>query len=278
MVAAAIALGAATDVHRAGALPTDIATAPTTGAVGTTVTINGSGCQGTLLGPARVNVLALTLGVSRDVTPDAAGVWSTQFTVPANALTVPHAITASCLVAGLLPVPYLPQTFTVLAGPPATTSTTTSTTVALTATTSVHSPTTGVSTSVAATSGPATTSADPLLDPNIVVPPPGITVTRPQGTTSSTTTGSTIAPADDAQATDEARISAARSGDGTVAFESAERHWGWLAWVVWVLVVIVVLSGLVAAAWFAWLRQTRARLWWERWLQQVARVRGLGRS
>jgi hypothetical protein len=42
---------------------------------------------------------------------------------------------------------------------------------------------------------------------------------------------------------------------------------------VWSLVGLCAVAVLGAAAWFIWLRHTRAREWWIAWLHQLAQIR-----
>src|SRR5204862_7412467 len=48
---------------------------------------------------------------------------------------------------------------------------------------------------------------------------------------------------------------------------------GWLHWLLSVLLVMTVVSGGFAVAWCCWLRDTRARQWLMRWMQQMGAIR-----
>jgi hypothetical protein len=260
-------------LSRVDAAPTDVGLSPSAGPVGTTVTVTGTACSpGLIINPSRARVLGVTLGVDADVAVSAGGAWSVQFVVPTDAIVGAHAIAAVC-VTDPVPLTYVPLTFTVTAAPASS-----STTLA---------PPTTVATTVASTIAAAAAPPDSGASPD---PTPGVA----SPTTSVDSVATTQAPV--ATATDPTTTNITQSGPVAVdelvsaaRVEPGRRRQplgfgalspigeGWLRWLLSVLLVMLVLSGVFAVAWFYWLRHTRAREWWLRWMHQITDIRSHAR-
>ena len=270
----------------ADAALTDAAVEPSLGEVGTAVTVSGSACPpGLLVNPSHAAVLVVTLGVTIDVAVPADGAWSVEFIVPAGALVGPHAIVATC-TRDLLPLPYLPLTFTVTAAETPAPTTTINLSAAATTT---AAPTTAPTTTLAAAVGTSTT-----LDPAIAIPPgeaPPQTDQRPSDSASVETTllvvPPTVAPAGD-PAPSTSTVTSVVTGETVVSADRIERDdrrrplvfgalspigRGWIGALLSGLLAFAFASGVVAVLWFRWLRHSRAREWWLRWFNQILRIR-----
>jgi hypothetical protein len=102
----------------AGAIgPTAFNMSSSSGPPGSVVSVSGSGCSpGPLLQSTSVTVRATTVPPTNVQLPvHANGSWSGSFTIPADALAAPAAVTAECVSGGLLSLLtiYTPKTFTV---------------------------------------------------------------------------------------------------------------------------------------------------------------------
>ena len=285
-----MALVAATlfSATRADAALTDAWVTPGAGTTGTTVTVSGSAClPGILFNPSQAGVLGLTLGVNITVPVPASGEWSVQFVVPDNALEGLHAIVATC-TRDLVPLPYIPLTFTVEAQAPPTTTVGPSTTVTTTITSTTIPPTT-----LSTASGTSTTLAPTDVEPGALPVDGGIqsgdspTATVPPAATqqtSTTTAESAIASTsrETSTTTIGAVVSAARATRDdrrrSLVFGSLTPIGrGWVGWLISALIAALLVSGLLAFLWFRWLRHTRAREWWLRWFNQVLHIRSHAR-
>lgn len=272
----------------ADAALTDATVGPPSGEVGTTVTVSGSACPpGLLINPSRAGILVVTLGVSIDVPVAANGTWSVHFSVPANALPGAHAIVATC-TRDLVPLPYIPLTFTVIAPEPPAPSTTIegtapTTTIVATTTTTAPPSAAGPSTTTAMVGGlgpgddppagerPPSTKGLETVEPNISTH--GVPVTT-NATAVTTTRGTSVAGA--AHAVVAARVD--RDDRRSLVFGalSPVGH-GWMGLLVSVLIIAAFLSALLALLWFRWLRHTRAREWWISWYNQILRIKAHAR-
>ena len=194
-------------------------------------------------------------------------------------------ITAAC-VAGLGSYPYLPLTFTVTAPPASSTTLIPTTTITLNVTTSTPAPLT----TVAAVLGASTTTIAGAADPSGDGGEGQGTRPVQAGADAVTTTQSTSIVSDptptsltegDPDAVDEV-VSAARTEHvrrrQPLGFDALSPIGdGWLGALISALLAVLVLSGLLAMAWFLWLRHTRAREWWLRWMNQITDIRSHAR-
>ncbi|MEO8694159.1 MAG: hypothetical protein ABI658_11620 [Acidimicrobiales bacterium] len=271
----------------ASAALTDVAIDPTSGAAGTAVTVSGSACPpGLLINPSHAGVLIATLGVSIDVVVPASGIWSAQFVVPAGALQGLHAIVVTC-TRDLVPLPYVPLTFTVTTAalpPPSTTlqPAGVTTTVASTAPTTTSGADTTTSTTTIATNG-VTPGAPPPIDGTVAESSALESATTTPRTTRSTTetispsTSQAVAAAASGEAVSVARIARPDPRRPLVFGALSPIGRGWMGWLITVLLLALIISGVVAYSWFRWLRHTRAREWWIRWFHQILRIRAHAR-
>jgi hypothetical protein len=229
-------------------------------------------------------VVILTLGVNIDLAVPPSGEWSAQFVVPSGALEGLHAIVVTCTL-DLVPVPYLPLTFTVTAPeppPPSTTiepAGTTTTTVTSTLPTTTITLTSGGSTTTVAPSAVAPGDS-PRSDDGA---PSGTAPTEAPTTTPDTTrsVANGTAPSTShavSVAVSEEVITAART-------ERLDRRrplvfgalspigLGWMGVLISILLLAAFISAIGALLWFRWLRHTQAREWWIRWFHQILRIR-----
>ena len=270
---------------RADAAVGDVGVTPTRGELGTTVTVSGSAClPGLLINPSRAGVSVATLGVTLDVAVPPSGAWSVQFVVPAGALPGLHAIVATC-TRDLVPLPYLPLTFTVTApeppAPPTTiepagATTTVTTTVPLTTTPAEGSgpPSAGPIASVPTDRPPTDRVSDLPIDE---MTPPALVTTMPVAA-EQTPTAPHIAPTPVADAVVSAGRVAREEGRRPLVFGALSPIGrGWMAILVTSLIAAAFVSAILAFLWFRWLRHTRAREWWIRWFHQILRLRAHAR-
>jgi hypothetical protein len=266
---------------RVDAAPTDVGLSPSEGVVGTTVTVTGSGCFPSLLvNPAHVSVTGVTLGVNVDAAVPAEGAWSIQFVVPTNAIEGPHVIGAAC-VAGLGSYPYVPLTFTVTAPPASSTTLIPTTTIAINVTTSTPAPLT----TVASVLGTSTTIINGAADPSggggegqgtrpVQAGADAATTTQQSASIASGPTTTSLTPGESVSAS---RVEHDRKRQPLGFGSLSPIGDGWLGALVSALLAVLVLSGLLAMAWFVWLRHTRARGWWLRWMSQITDIRSHAR-
>ena len=269
---------------RAEAALTDVAVDPTSGPVGTAVTVSGSACPpGILINPSRAGVLIVTLGVSIDVVVPASGEWSVPFVVPSGALQGAHAIVVTC-TRDLLPLPYLPLTFTVTAPEPPPPSTTIEPAGAPTTTVSTTLPTTTIAsapTGSTTTAPTAVTSSDAPRQSDGEMPE--ASPTEAPTTTPATTRWASDEPSPSTShavsvAASEEVVSAARTERGErrrpLAFGAlSPLGRGWMGVLISILLAAAFAILIVAILWFRWLRHTQAREWWIRWFHQILRIR-----
>jgi hypothetical protein len=277
-------------VVRADAALTDVAISPGAGAVGTTVTVSGSACgPGLLVNPSHVGVLGATLGVTIDMAVPTSGAWSTQFFVPTGALQGLHAIVVTC-TRDLAPLPYMPLTFTVNADIPAPTTTIDTASVSTTVTSTTVATTIASGPSGSTTIGSAEIAPiiapfdDPPSDDRVrsggpfanVAPEPAerlpSTTTEPAVTSTAQPT-----PAASVEAVSASRTARDDRRRSLVFGALSPIGQGWLRWLVSALVFASVVAGALALLWFRWLRHTRARVWWVRWMHQILHIRSHAR-
>src|SRR5437667_3173392 len=262
---------------RVAAAPTDVSVIPNAGAVGTTVTVSGSACSpGLFVNPSRARIVGVTLGVDTDVAVPANGAWSVEFVVTANAIESAHTIAATCLKDSL-PVPYVPLIFTVTAAPAPSTTLASSTTVTTTVTSGSGTTTVAAAADASGRDANESEGQDPGTR-NAAEPP----APAEASTTTAVDRTMTSIARDTSEGAIDVVVSAARSGDDnrrrSLVFGALSPiSQGWLRLLVGLLVAAVVVSGVIAILWFQWLRHTRAREWWIRWMNQIVHIRSHAR-
>jgi hypothetical protein len=231
-------------------------------------------------------VVGITLGVDFDVAVAVGGAWSVQFIVPADAVEGTHAIAAAC-VRDSVPSAYVPLTFTVTGAPASSTTLVPTTTITIDVTTSSLPPVT----TVAAVLGASTTTIGGAADPSgdgvedqgtrpVQAGADAATTTQQSAsivsgsTTTSLTQGDPVAVDETVTA---ARVDHDRQRPSLGFGALSPIGDGWLGALIGALLAVLLLSGLLAMAWFLWLRHTRAREWWLRWMNQIADIRSHAR-
>jgi len=244
----------------ADAAVTAFVLSPHAGPPGTVVQVSGAGCNPGLPGSAQTDFVAVTaaaLGVVVKIPVHANGTWSGDFTVPATASSGAAEVAPIC-VSGALPsltTIYMPQTFTVTAGPPTTPGTTT--------------PPAGSTTPRTKPSDHPTTVFVPD-DPSVVV---GVPSTNPQVTSDSAGTDGTSPGAPGSTAGSHATSTAPHAAGngkrpaaaGSATLEQADLGsygasaddggLGWLSWLL-LLALVSAAGGATVLIWRA--RRTRA--------------------
>jgi hypothetical protein len=234
-------------------LPTSFNMSPSSGPVGTTVNVSGTGCTGFV--SRTVTVTASTVPQTLlNASAAADGSWHGSFSIPAGTPAAPVAVVALCLSDGL-PLAYTPKTFTVTGSLLPTTPALPSTTLpgaTLPATTTPDipggpgSPNSSTSSSVAVPPGRIDRGAPGRIDrTGGGARGDGTSGRGSSGATAPGKDGSKSGPGTRAAELRSPELSASRGGDG-----------GDLGWLLWVLALSVPIGGFALCI---WMRRARGR-------------------